>query len=67
MTNIITFIEDELIEDVIGHINSLHITVECKGMITANVLIDNGSIFNVCTLIAIDRSGIEQSSIERTR
>lgn len=41
-TNIITFTEDELIEDGTGHIKSLHITVECKGMIVARVLIDNG-------------------------
>lgn len=29
-TNIITFIEDELIEDGTGHIKSIYITAECK-------------------------------------
>lgn len=45
-TNII---EDELIEDGMGHSKSLHITMECKGMIIARVLINNGSPF-LCAL-----------------
>lgn len=45
-TNIIRFIEDELIKDGMGHIKSIHITVELKGMIVKRVLIDNGSASN---------------------
>lgn len=36
-TNIITFTEDELIEDETGHTKSLHITVEYKSLIFARV------------------------------
>lgn len=62
-TNIITSTKDELIEDGTGHTKSLHITLECKGMIVERVLIDNGSALNVCQLITIDKLSIGCSSI----
>lgn len=52
-TEIITFTEDELIEDGSGLIESLHITAECRGTIVAKVLIDNGSALNVCPLVTL--------------
>lgn len=45
--NTITFNEHELTPEGTGHIKSLHITVECKGMIISLVLIDNGFALNV--------------------
>lgn len=44
-TNIITFDEDELTPEGIGHVKSLHIVIDCRGMIIFSVFIDNGSIF----------------------
>lgn len=56
-TNIVTFTEDEFIEDGIGYIKSLHIIVECKGMIIiiTRVLIDYNLTLNICLLTTINR------------
>lgn len=43
-TNMITFTKDELTPEGTG--KSLHIAVECPGMIISRVLIDNGSALN---------------------
>lgn len=66
-TNITSFIEDELMEDGTGHINSLHITVVCTGLIVARILINNGSTLNVCPLVTLDRLVIDWSSIEEMK
>lgn len=42
------FTVDELTLDGTEHNNSLHVDVGCKGMVIAQVLIDNGFVFNVC-------------------
>ncbi|KAF8393801.1 hypothetical protein HHK36_019999 [Tetracentron sinense] len=46
--NVIAFIDEELIHDERSHIKSLNITVVCKRMVIARVLIDNGSTLNIC-------------------
>lgn len=56
-TNITTFTEEELIDDGMGHIKSLDITVGCREMIVGRVLIENGSTLNVCPVITLDRLG----------
>lgn len=48
--NTITINKDELTPEGTGHVKSLHITIECKGMIISRVLIDNGSALSVCSM-----------------
>jgi len=45
-TNYITFTDEEMTPDGTGHVRPLYITVKCKDMIVARVLIDNGSALN---------------------
>lgn len=47
-TKIITFTEDELINDGTVHITSLPVTIGCRKMIIARILIDNGFVLYVC-------------------
>lgn len=62
-TNTITFHEDEPTPEGIGLVKSLHIAVECKGMIVSRVLIDNESPLNVCPVMALHRLDIDDSLI----
>lgn len=62
-TNVITFTDDELPPEGSGHNRALHITVKCKDMIVARVLIDNGSALNVCLLITTEKLGIEKAAL----
>lgn len=62
-TNTITFNEDELILEGTGHVKSLPIVVECRGMINSMVLTDNGSATNVCPVITLSRIDVEDSII----
>lgn len=66
-TNVITFTKDELIEDGKSYIKSLHIIVECRGMIMARLLINNGSALNVCPLITLDHLDVDCSFIRESR
>lgn len=61
--NTISFNEDELTPEGTGHVKSLHIAVECKGMIISRVLIDNGSALNVCPMLTLSRLGVDDSLI----
>lgn len=46
-----------------GHVKSLHIVVECKGMIISRVLIHNGSALNVCPMVTLSHIGVDDSLI----
>lgn len=59
----ITFNEDELTSKGTGHVESLHITGECKGMIISTVPIHNGYALNVCFAINLSRIGVDNSII----
>lgn len=52
-TKTITFNEDELTPNGTGHTKSLHIVVECKGMIIFPVLIDIRFTLNVCPKLTL--------------
>lgn len=58
-TNIITFNEDELTQEGTRHIKSLHITLECWGMIISRVIIANRSALNVFLAMTLSMIGIE--------
>ncbi|XP_071939912.1 uncharacterized protein [Coffea arabica] len=47
-TKQITFSDDELPAEGIGHNKALYIAVRCNGKILPKVLIDNGSALNIC-------------------
>ncbi|XP_027157560.1 uncharacterized protein LOC113759197, partial [Coffea eugenioides] len=50
-TKQITFSDDELPAEGIGHNKALYIAVRCNGKILPKVLIDNGSALNICPWI----------------
>lgn len=47
-----------------GHTQALFITVMCRNMVVARVLIDNGSALNVRPLITLQKLGVEESQIQ---
>lgn len=51
------FIEDELTPEGTEHFKSLHITVECRGMIISRVLIDNRSAIKCFSCYDIENWG----------
>lgn len=60
---IITFTKYELTPKGTRLIISLHIDIECKGVIITRVLIDNGSTLNVYSLEKLERLGVKYSMI----
>ncbi|KAI6677672.1 hypothetical protein NL676_038468 [Syzygium grande] len=62
----ITFPEEELSFDCIGHKKALHIIVRCQGINVAKVLIDNGFALNVCTMTTLDHFGVDKSHVRAT-
>lgn len=62
-TKTITFKEDEFTPEGTNHAKSLHIADECKGMIISRVLIDNGPILNVFSMLTLSRIAIYNSDI----
>ncbi|XP_070041398.1 uncharacterized protein [Nicotiana tomentosiformis] len=53
----ITFHEDELPPEGLGHNKALHITVQFEDKFIARVLIDGGSSLNICPLTTLKRLG----------
>lgn len=45
------------------HLKSLHIVVECRGMIISRILIDNGSRLNFCLAMTLRIIHVEDSII----
>lgn len=61
--NTSTFTEDELTPEGTRHVKSLHIAVECRGMIISRVLIDNVPALNICPAMTLERIKIEKFMI----
>lgn len=61
-TNTITFKEDELTPERMGHVKSLHIADDCNKMIISRALIDNGSALNVCPIMTLGPIGVDDSA-----
>ena len=49
-SNIITFTNDELPKERVGHNKALHLTVTCEGYYVKRVMIDGGSEVEICHL-----------------
>ncbi|KAK5785987.1 hypothetical protein PVK06_040611 [Gossypium arboreum] len=59
--NFISFSDDEIPLNSRVSVKALHITTSCKGYIIPNVLIDNGSAFNVMPVATLSRIPIDLS------
>lgn len=55
--------QDKLTPEGAGHGKSLHITVECRGMIISRALIDNRSALNFFPFMTLSRIDMEDSMI----
>ncbi|XP_070005639.1 uncharacterized protein [Nicotiana sylvestris] len=53
----ITFHEDELPPEGLGHNKALHITVQCEDYFITRILIDGGSSLNICPLVTLKKLG----------
>ncbi|XP_070021571.1 uncharacterized protein [Nicotiana sylvestris] len=53
----ITFNEDELLPEGLGHDKALHITVQCEDYFITRILIDGGSSLNICPLVTLKKLG----------
>ncbi|XP_070009974.1 uncharacterized protein [Nicotiana sylvestris] len=53
----ITFHEDELPPEGLGHKKALHITVQCEDYFITRILIDGGSSLNICSLVTFKKLG----------
>jgi len=53
----ITFHEDELPPEGLGHNKALHITVQCEDYFITRILIDGGSNLNICPLVTLKKLG----------
>ncbi|XP_027168519.1 uncharacterized protein LOC113768379 [Coffea eugenioides] len=58
-TKQITFSDDELPAEGIGHNKALYIAVRCNGKILPKVLIDNGSALNICPWSTLKKLGLQ--------
>ncbi|XP_071916224.1 uncharacterized protein [Coffea arabica] len=58
-TKQITFSDDELPAEGIGHNKALYIAVRCNGKILPKVLIDNGSALNICPWSTLEKLGLQ--------
>ncbi|XP_070019778.1 uncharacterized protein [Nicotiana sylvestris] len=53
----ITFHEDELPPEGLGHNKALHITAQCKDHFITRILVDGGSSLNICPLVTLRTLG----------
>ncbi|XP_071928029.1 uncharacterized protein [Coffea arabica] len=58
-TKQITFSDDELPVEGIGHNKALYIVVRCNGKMLPKVLIDNGSALNICPWSTLEKLGLQ--------
>nr|XP_027101483.1 uncharacterized protein LOC113722279 [Coffea arabica]XP_027108974.1 uncharacterized protein LOC113728811 [Coffea arabica] len=58
-TKQITFSDDELPAEGIGHNKALYIAVRCNGKMLLKVLIDNGSALNICPWSTLEKLGLQ--------
>nr|XP_027086647.1 uncharacterized protein LOC113708386 [Coffea arabica] len=55
----ITFSDEELPAEGIGHNKILYIVVRCNGKMLSKVLIDNGSALNICPWSTLEKLGLQ--------
>ncbi|XP_071924680.1 uncharacterized protein [Coffea arabica] len=58
-TKQITFSDEELPSEGIGHNKALYIVVRCNGKMLPKVLIDNGSALNICPWSTLEKLGLQ--------
>ena len=66
LQNYFSFSDEDLSPLDKDHDQALHITVETRGMVVPNVLIDNGATINVCPLKTFKALGIDENSLEES-
>ncbi|XP_049381345.1 uncharacterized protein LOC125845898 [Solanum stenotomum] len=64
--NKVTFHEDELLPEGLGHNKALNITVRCRDKFISRVLIDNGSAINICPFTTLRALGIDIRKIRES-
>jgi len=64
--NKVTFHEDELLPEGLGHNKALNITVRCRDKFISKVLIDNGSAVNICPFTTLRALGIDIGKIRES-
>ncbi|KAK4718373.1 hypothetical protein R3W88_016711 [Solanum pinnatisectum] len=57
--NKVSFHEDELQPEGLGHNKALNIIVKCRDNFISKVLIDNGSVINICPFTTLRALGID--------
>ncbi|XP_070010771.1 uncharacterized protein [Nicotiana sylvestris] len=53
----ITFHEDDLLLEGLGHNKALHVTVQCEDYFITRILINGGFSLNICPLVALKKLG----------
>ncbi|XP_055803394.1 uncharacterized protein LOC129872427 [Solanum dulcamara] len=66
-SNKISFHDNELPTEGIGHNKALHIAVKCRDKIVTRVLIDGGSGCNICPFTTLRVLGLNMRDIEESR
>ncbi|XP_071918910.1 uncharacterized protein [Coffea arabica] len=62
-SNQISFSDEDLILDGIGHNKALYISVRCNGKLLPRVLIDNGSALNICPWNTLIKLGFQEAKL----
>ncbi|XP_027170334.1 uncharacterized protein LOC113770147 [Coffea eugenioides] len=55
--NHIAFFDDDLTAEGIGHNRALYISIRCNGKLLPRVLVDNGSVLNICSWNILTKLG----------
>nr|XP_027090330.1 uncharacterized protein LOC113711365 [Coffea arabica] len=63
-TKQITFSNEELPSEGIGHNKALYIVVRCNGKMLLKVLIDNGSALNICPWSTLEKLGLQDVKLK---
>ena len=61
--NVITYSDEEIPEEGMGHTKALHIAVKVRATLVARVLVDNGSTLNICPHSTLKRLGRNKSQL----
>ena len=62
-SNQISFSDEDLTSDGIGHNKALYISVRCNGKLLPRVLIDNGSALNICPWNTLVKLGFQEAKL----
>ncbi|XP_038679910.1 uncharacterized protein LOC119981029 isoform X2 [Tripterygium wilfordii] len=64
-THLLSFTEEEIPDEGMGHNKALHISAMCRGFEVASILIDNGSSLNILPKETFDRLPIDRSYLKQ--